>query len=78
MAYKTRTPAIEGVPEAILDKLVANLTLSGDESSLDRHIGRLRSFAAAGLTDVALKLHGDQAQALRLIGERVAPALAAA
>lgn len=77
-AYKLRTPAVEGVPEAILDKLVANLTLSGDESSLERHIGRLRSFAAAGLTDVALKLHGDQLHAVRLIGERVAPALATA
>jgi alkanesulfonate monooxygenase SsuD/methylene tetrahydromethanopterin reductase-like flavin-dependent oxidoreductase (luciferase family) len=77
-AYKSRSPEIEGVPESILDKLVANLTLSGDESSLDRHIERLNGFAAAGLTDVALKLHGDQLQAVRLIGERVAPALAGA
>jgi alkanesulfonate monooxygenase SsuD/methylene tetrahydromethanopterin reductase-like flavin-dependent oxidoreductase (luciferase family) len=77
-AYKLRSPEVEGVPEPILDKLVAHLTLSGDESSLERHVGRLRSFAAAGLTDVALKLHGDQLHAVRLIGERVAPALASA
>jgi hypothetical protein len=76
-AYKNRSPEIEGVPEAILDKLVAHLTLSGDESSVDQHIERLRGYAAAGLSDVALKLHGDQAHAVRLIGEQVAPALAA-
>jgi len=75
-AYKNRSPVIDGVPEAILDKLVANLSLSGDEASVDRHIERLHELAAAGLTDVALKLHGDQAHAVRLIGERVAPALA--
>ena len=74
-AYKSRTPHIEGVPETILDKLVGNLTLSGDESSVDQHIAKLRSFAAAGLTDIALKLHRDQAAAVRLIGERVVPAL---
>jgi hypothetical protein len=74
-AYKNRSAEIEGVPEAILDKLVDHLGLSGDESSVDRHIERLRSFAAAGLSDIALKLHGDQAHAVRLIGERVAPAL---
>lgn len=77
-AYKTRSPDVEGVPEPILDKLVENLTLSGDEASVERHIARLRGFAAAGLTDVALKLHRDQAAAVRLIGERVVPALAAA
>ena len=74
-AYKMRSPDIEGVPEGVLDKLVANLTLSGDASSLERHIAKLRSFAAAGLTDVALKLHRDQAEAVRMIGERVVPAL---
>jgi 5,10-methylenetetrahydromethanopterin reductase len=74
-AYKNRSPEIEGVSEAILDKLVEHLGLSGDGSSVDRHIERLRGFAAAGLSDVALKLHGDQAHAVRLIGERVAPAL---
>lgn len=74
-AYKTRSPVVEGVPEGILGKLVDNLTLSGDESSVDRHVERLRGFREQGLTDVALKLHGDQAAAVRLIGERVVPAL---
>jgi 5,10-methylenetetrahydromethanopterin reductase len=74
-AYKAKSPVVEGVPEAILRKLVDNLTLSGDESSLESHIERLRGFREQGLTDIALKLHGDQAAAVRLIGERVVPAL---
>jgi 5,10-methylenetetrahydromethanopterin reductase len=75
-AYKSRSPVIEGVPEAVLDKLVTHLTLAGDETSVDGHIERLRGFAAAGLTDVALKLHGGQAAAIQLIGRRIVPALA--
>jgi alkanesulfonate monooxygenase SsuD/methylene tetrahydromethanopterin reductase-like flavin-dependent oxidoreductase (luciferase family) len=75
-AYKTRSPVIEGVPDAIIDRLVENLTCSGGEDSVDRHVERLRRFAAMGLTDIALKLHGEQVEAIRLIGARVVPALA--
>jgi alkanesulfonate monooxygenase SsuD/methylene tetrahydromethanopterin reductase-like flavin-dependent oxidoreductase (luciferase family) len=74
-AYKARSPVIAGVPDTLLDKLVDNLTLSGGPDSIDRHVERLRSFAAAGLTDVALKLHRNQDMAIRHIGERVVPAL---
>jgi alkanesulfonate monooxygenase SsuD/methylene tetrahydromethanopterin reductase-like flavin-dependent oxidoreductase (luciferase family) len=77
-AYKNRTDVIDGVPDAIIDKLVANLTCSGTAADVDRHIERLRRFGETGLTDVALKLHGDSANhaaAIRLIGERVVPAL---
>lgn len=74
-AYKAKSPVIEGVPDTILAKLVDNLTLSGDESSVERHVERLRGFRDQGLAGVALKLHGDQAHAVRVIGERVVPAL---
>jgi len=74
-AYKAKSPVVEGVPDPILDKLVDNLTLAGDESSVERHIERLRGYRDQGLTDVALKLHGDQAHAVRVIGERIVPAL---
>jgi hypothetical protein len=60
----------------VLDKLVGNLTLAGDDRDIDQHIERLRHFRSLGLDEVALKLHGDQAAAIRRIGERVVPALA--
>ncbi len=75
-AYKSRSPRIDGVPDVILDKLVENLTFSGGPASVDRHIERLRDMQVAGLTDVALKLHRDQAAAIHLIGAQVVPALA--
>jgi 5,10-methylenetetrahydromethanopterin reductase len=76
-AYKQNTPVIEGVPDSITDKLVEHLTCAGDESDVDRHIARLLRFRDLGLNEVALKLHHDQADAIRLIGERVVPALQA-
>lgn len=74
-AYKNRTDVIAGVPETILQKLVDNLGLAGTPADLDRHIERLRLLGRLGLNEVALKLHDDQAAAIRLIGERVVPAL---
>lgn len=75
-AYKQGSADVPGVPDSVLDKLVDNLTLAGDPGDIDCHIERLKGFRAAGLDEVALKLHGDQADAIRLIGERVVPALA--
>ncbi len=74
-AYKNNTPIIDGVPDSITDKLVEHLTCTGDEGDIDRHIERLKQFRDLGLTEVALKLHTDQAEAVRMIGERVVPAL---
>jgi alkanesulfonate monooxygenase SsuD/methylene tetrahydromethanopterin reductase-like flavin-dependent oxidoreductase (luciferase family) len=74
-AYKNKTDVIAGVPETILQKLVDNLGLAGTPADLDRHIERLQLLGRLGLNEVALKLHDDQATAIRLIGERVVPAL---
>ena len=75
-AYKTKTAVIDGVPDAIINKIIDNLSCTGGVDSVDRHIKRLRRFRDLGLTDLALKLHRDQAAAIRLIGERVVPGLA--
>lgn len=74
-AYKNRTDMVPGVPETVLQKLVDNLSLAGTPADVDRHIERLRALGRLGLDEVALKLHEDQADAIRLIGERVVPAL---
>ena len=77
-AYKQRTDVVPGVPGPLLDKLVENLSLAGSPADLDRHVERLLGLRRLGLDEVALKLHEDQADAIRLIGERIVPALAAA
>lgn len=74
-AYKSRTDVIEGIPDEIVARLVDNLSMSGDADDVDRHIETLRRYRDMGLDEVALKLHEDQAAAIRLIGERVLPAL---
>ena len=74
-AYKNGSDIIPGVPESVLEKLVDNLSLSGTPDDLDLHIERLQELERRGLNEVALKLHEDQAHAIRLIGERLIPAL---
>jgi alkanesulfonate monooxygenase SsuD/methylene tetrahydromethanopterin reductase-like flavin-dependent oxidoreductase (luciferase family) len=76
-AYKQGTDVIEGVPEAIVDKLVDNLTMSGEHADIDGHIATLRRYSDMGLDEVAFKLHEDQAAAIKAIGEQVLPAFKA-
>ena len=75
-AYKSHSDVIPDVPESILEKLVDNLTLWGTPADSQKHIDRLKSLAENGLNEVALKLHANQAHAIRVIGERLVPALA--
>jgi alkanesulfonate monooxygenase SsuD/methylene tetrahydromethanopterin reductase-like flavin-dependent oxidoreductase (luciferase family) len=74
-AYRGKTHRIEGVPEHILETLVANLTFTGKLADLDAKMAELEEFKAAGLTELAFRLHDDPAAAIRIIGERIAPRL---
>ena len=49
--------------------------MSGDYESIDGHIETLRRYRDMGLDEVAFKLHEDQEAAIRIIGERILPAL---
>lgn len=71
-AYRSRTHEIEDVSETILEKLVANLTYSGNLDDLESKRDELEAFRASGLTELALRLHDDPADAIRIIGERIA------
>lgn len=73
-AFMWKTPVIEGVPDRIIDTLIDNLSSTGDLGDLDREIERFKEFEAAGLTEIALRVHGEPAAAIRIIGEKVAPA----
>jgi len=75
-AYHQKTDRIEGVPDAIVDRIVAACTSASSVADLDHEIERLQRFKAAGLTEIALRIYDDPAASIRLIGERVVPALA--
>ena len=75
-ALRRRSPDIKGVPERIIKSLVANLTSCAAVDELDTEIERLQQFQAAGLTEIALRIYARPEETIRLLGERVVPALA--
>ena len=74
-AYRDRSGNVVGVPEEIVHTLVEGLSCAGDLDDIDRHVEKLQQFAAAGFTEIALRLHDDPADAIEMIGSRVLPAL---
>ncbi len=72
--FLQQSDRIENVPDNIVDALVRNLTLAGDVSDIDQAINKLHSYEEAGLDEVALKIHNNPIEAIKLIGERVVPA----
>jgi alkanesulfonate monooxygenase SsuD/methylene tetrahydromethanopterin reductase-like flavin-dependent oxidoreductase (luciferase family) len=74
-AYRERHGNIEGVPAHVVDALVEGLSLAGDASEIDRHIDRLQTLSSAGFTEIALRIHDDPADSIRMIGKKVLPAL---
>jgi len=75
-ALRKRSPDIEGVPQRIIDQLIENLTSTASVDELDKEIDRLRAFAEAGLTEIALRIYEEPEATIKLLGERVVPALA--
>lgn len=73
MAYKDKTGDIEEVPPAIIEKMIDQLSMSGDHSSIDKHIQTLETYKSLGIDDISFKLHDDQEQAIRTIGEKIIP-----
>ncbi len=74
-AFLAKTDRIEGVPERIIEALLENLTFTGGLDAIDHVVGELQQFAAAGLDAVALRMHEDPADSIKIIGERLIPAL---
>jgi len=74
-AFLRGSPVIENVPDALVTKMIRNISFAGGLDQIEPAIATLRAFAAAGLTEIALRVHDDPADAIRLIGERVLPAL---
>ncbi|MFQ5608751.1 MAG: LLM class flavin-dependent oxidoreductase [Gammaproteobacteria bacterium] len=74
-AFYEQDPNIPEIPRDILDKLCRRCTAVSPLSELDREIDRLRKFRDAGLTDIALRIYKNPEDSIRVIGERVIPAL---
>jgi 5,10-methylenetetrahydromethanopterin reductase len=74
-AFWTKTGEIEGVPPDLVSRLIRGLASAGDLDDLDREIERYQGFAKAGLTELSLRVHNDPMAALKIIGERVVPAV---
>jgi len=76
-AFLRGSDVIENVPAGLVEKMVRNISFVGGLDQIEPAIETLRGFAAAGLTEIAIRVHDDPAAAIRLIGERVIPALRA-
>jgi 5,10-methylenetetrahydromethanopterin reductase len=70
-AFRSQSHVVAGVPDNVLKRMVENLTFIGTPDGLDQIIEKLRSFHAAGLSGIALRLYKDPAASIRLLGERV-------
>jgi hypothetical protein len=75
--YFDPSKPIKNIPHEISAKLAEGLTSTGGLDALDREIERYKLFASGGLTEIALRLHGQPMDALKIIGEHVVPALKA-
>ncbi|MBL8200897.1 MAG: LLM class flavin-dependent oxidoreductase [Chromatiales bacterium] len=74
-AFLRGSPVIENVPDALVAKMIRNISFAGGLDQIEPAIDTLKAFAAAGLTEICLRVHDNPAEAIRLIGERVLPAL---
>ena len=66
---------IDGVPEHIVDALIAGLSSTGDHDDLEREVERFKEYEALGLTEIAIRVHDDPVDAIKLIGEHILPAV---
>ncbi|HJP04291.1 MAG: hypothetical protein CL799_11485 [Chromatiales bacterium] len=75
IAFRNRSGNIEGVPEDIVNRLIAGMSSAGDFSNIDQEIERCKQFADGGLTELSIRLFDDPMDGLKMIAEHVLPAL---
>ena len=74
-AYISRSGVIENVPEELVNKLIDDLSSAGDMSDINKELERFYQFKEAGMTDLSIRLFDDPWDGLKMIGEKVLPAL---
>jgi alkanesulfonate monooxygenase SsuD/methylene tetrahydromethanopterin reductase-like flavin-dependent oxidoreductase (luciferase family) len=75
-AFWTRSGVIEDVPESMVNHLIGSLSSAGDLSNIEHELERYHKFAAAGITDLGLRLFDEPMAGLKMIAERVVPVFA--
>lgn len=75
-AFNKGSDVIEGIPAPIMERLVDRCTSASGLDDFDREIERMLEFKAAGLTEIAIRIYDKPEASIRLIGERVLPAVA--
>ena len=73
IAGVTGTGDIKGVPPELVQRLIDNVSSSGDYGDIDREIERFKAMERAGLTDLALRVFDDPWESLETLRERVIP-----
>jgi len=66
---------VDGLDDELLERTVDQLTLTGTTDDLDGIIEHLLEYKALGVTEVCIELKKHQEKNLKLIGERILPAL---
>jgi len=73
IAGVTGTGDIKDVPPDLVQKLIDNVSSSGDYGDIDREIERFKAMQSAGLTDLALRVFDDPWESLETIKDHVIP-----
>jgi alkanesulfonate monooxygenase SsuD/methylene tetrahydromethanopterin reductase-like flavin-dependent oxidoreductase (luciferase family) len=72
-AFWSRSGQIDGVPEDLVNRLIAGMATAGDFGDIEPEIERYRRFEKSGLTELSLRLFDNPMEGLRMIGEHVLP-----
>ncbi len=73
IAGVTKTGDIKDVPPELVQKLIDNVSSSGDYGDIDREVERFKAMERAGLTDLALRVFDNPWESLETIRTRVMP-----
>jgi len=73
LAGVTGSGEIKDVPPELVQRLIDEVSSSGDYDDIDREVERYREFERAGLTDLALRVFDDPMESLKILEERVMP-----
>ena len=74
-AFEMATHEIKGVPDDIIESLIDGLSSTGDLNDIDREVERFKEYEALGLTDIAIRVHDNPVDGIKLIGEHIIPAV---
>lgn len=73
MADITGSGEIKGMPPELVQRIIDQVCSAGDLDDIDREVERFRAMAAAGITDLALRVFDEPFESLQIIKEHLIP-----